>query len=120
MWLNIYGRAQYFPPSLKALYDKEIISVPGIFVCPDRARKTTGEFATDYECMLDLAGLRISEDMVSSEVPLAWDKPGNHDDGIKVVHFDSHVEFYSGKDAYQRLRKEVDAWIAEKGLKKAQ
>ncbi|MFH1730101.1 MAG: hypothetical protein ABIF82_00440, partial [Planctomycetota bacterium] len=67
-----------------------------------------------YECMLDRAGFTITEAMAGGDVPMAWDKPGNHDDGFNVVYFDSHVEFHPDDETGSGRREflaEVDAWI---------
>jgi len=117
LWMNKFGDMEKFPPSLKALQDEKIIMEPMVFICPNTTTKPVpGEFVTDYECMLDRAGFTITEAMAGGDVPMAWDKPGNHDDGFNVVYFDSHVEFQPDDRTGSERRKflaEVDAWIAE-------
>jgi hypothetical protein len=117
MWLLKYGDNTHWPPSLKALMDDGIIVEPKVFLCPacDTA-PAPGEFVTDYECVLDLVDGKVAQ-AETMDVPFAWDKKGNHHDGVNVVYFDSHVEFESGPDAYERVRQKVEAWLAERRAK---
>lgn len=116
-WLNKHGDMEKWPPSLKALVDDKIIMEPKVFICPNTTTKPVpGEFVTDYECIMDRADFPITKSMAGGAVPMAWDKPGNHDDGFGVVYFDGHVEFHRDDDTGSRRREflaGVGAWIAE-------
>jgi len=113
IWLSKHGNMEKWPPSLKALVDDEIIMEPKVFICPGTATSLVpGEFVTDYECIMDRVDFPITESMAGGDVPMAWDKPGNHYDGFNVVYFDSHVEFQPD-DRREEFLAEVDAWIEE-------
>jgi peptidyl-prolyl cis-trans isomerase B (cyclophilin B) len=114
LYMIQYGGAVWYPPSLKTLLDTGIIDEPKVFLCPaaDTGPGSAG-FVSDYESVLDRAGFPISEEMAGSMLPLAWDKKGNHDDGVNVVYFDCHVDFKAGSGEYEEVLREVDAWIAE-------
>jgi len=115
LWLSKFGDMEKFPPSLKVLQDEKIIMEPMVFICPNTTTKPVpGEFVTDYECIMDRVDFPITESIAGGDVPMAWDKPGNHDDGFNVVYFDTHVTFFSDDETGSRRQEflaEVDAWI---------
>ena len=103
-----------YPPSLKALVDDRLITWPKIFLRPRSGTKPVpGKFVSNYDSILDRVDFKLTESNVPMGLPLAWEKKYFLDDGIVVVYFDSHVEFMLGEDAFERLLKQVDDWIAE-------
>ncbi|MFH1732070.1 MAG: hypothetical protein ABIF82_10535 [Planctomycetota bacterium] len=121
LWLNKHGDQQFFPPSLKSLWDNEIVREPRVFLHPASGTKPVpGKFVTDYECILDLVGGKVGEAEAPGSLPLAWDKRPFSPGGRNVVFIDSHVEFVR-EARFRRLKKDViDPWIAKhKGKPKA-
>jgi len=58
--------------------------------------------------------IKLDDDFIGSASPAACDKHTNHDDGVNVVFFDSHVEFAPGGQMFvgnntgnSRLEKEL-------------
>lgn len=121
IWQEKFGWPEkQYPRSLEALHNSGIIQDPKLFLCVDTGRKPKkGLFLTDYECILERAGLTITESMRTpeaplSDVPLAWDKSGNHPDGFWVVHFDFGQRFIEDDEhgaARRKFLANVDAWI---------
>jgi len=94
LWLLKHGGNTTYPPSLKALMDKEIIGEPKLFIHPSSSRKPRkGEFYSDYDSILDMVGRQLTEAEAPMNLPLAWEKRNFSGDGRNVVFFDSHVEF---------------------------
>ncbi len=114
LWLGKYGEQKYFPPSLRSLWDSGIFDEPKIFVAPgSKTRSRRGEFATDYESILDMLGFSPMEAEAGMDVPLAWDKKGVHTDGRNVVFFDSHVTFYPEHRFQTLMKEEIKPWVAK-------
>jgi len=90
---------------------------PAVLRCPGRAQAPPATGETDYESLFDRAGFRIRGPLPGpADVPLAWDKPGNHPDGFHVVFFDGHAVFFGDDETgaeWARFQARVDAWIAE-------
>jgi len=55
-----------------------------------------------------------TESDLTSSTPMACDAEGNHNDGINVVYFDSHVEFLP--DAGQYVGETTGVTTAQKAL----
>ncbi|MFO7898826.1 MAG: hypothetical protein R6V58_07160 [Planctomycetota bacterium] len=126
-WSVQFGDSgKFYPPSLRELYDTGIVPALQAFFCPATGRrprrdaKGRWQFETDYECALDLIPGKIPTDQVSDSLtPFAWDKPGNHPDGVVVVvYFDQHIDFISGPNPYERIRRDIEAGLSEELKKK--
>ena len=115
-WRERRGASLWYPRSLKALVDDDVLQSRWQLLCPSRDVRRVmpeGHF-TDYEALFDRAGFEIRTWMVSGGLPLAWDKLGNHPDGFHVVVFGGDAEFVVDDEKGSRRREllaEVDAWI---------
>ena len=112
LWLNKYGDQQFFPPSLKSLWDGKIVREPRVFLHPaSGTRPVPGKFVTDYDCILDLVGRKVGEAEAPGSLPLVWDKRPFARGGRTVLFFDAHVEFVR-EARFRRLKRDViDPWV---------
>ena len=114
IWLTKFGGDEYFPPSLRSIWDSEIVREPKLFVSPStKTRSRAGEFATDYECIMDMLGFSPTESEAGSGIPMIWDKQGVHRGGRNVVYFDSHVTFMSEWQFQQLMEKTIKPFVAK-------
>ena len=113
MWLFKFGDNKYFPSSLRSLVDDGIITDAAVLLCPDRRTHGSSHAdVSDYVCILELVGRKVTEQELTSSTPLAWDKAGSHHDGRNVVFADSHVEFIVN-EKWPKVQAQIDAWVAE-------
>jgi prepilin-type processing-associated H-X9-DG protein len=89
----------YFPPGnnaqgLEKLRSLDYLTDYGVYVCPKkRTRRGTEGHLAEASCgYIYLGGFK---DDGSGDVPLAFDKPGNHPDYVNVLFIDGHVKGYS-------------------------
>lgn len=111
LWMGKHGNDNTYPPTLKDLLDKKLITDPGLFLHPGSDTKLEeGKFVSDYESVFDRAGFTLTKAMVSPELMMAWEKTSVYGDGRNVVFFGGHVEFVS-EERFKELMKQVDDWI---------
>ena len=114
IWLTKYGGDQYFPPSLRSLWDSGIVREPKLFVSPTtQTRSRRGEFATDYECIMDMLGFSPTEAEAASDIPMIWNKRSVHRRGRNVVYFDAHVRFMSEWQFQRLMEKTIKPFVAK-------
>jgi prepilin-type processing-associated H-X9-DG protein len=120
MWALNNGDNQYFPPTLRSIWDAGIIDEPRVFLSPSANTVMEGEeFISDYEYIGDLLGRAFSEAEAKANMPLAWDKEGLLPDGRNVVFVDGHVEFIP-EGQFQRMMEEtILPWVEEMKKKPA-
>jgi len=116
-WLSRKGHGQFYPPSLKSLFNDGVITERRTFVCPadSEPRHEQGSFACDYDSLFDRAGSRISRQAIQPELPLAWENRDFYPllgDRRSVVFFDGHTEFVTA-DRFRELMKTADKWVEQ-------
>ena len=97
---------------LDQLRSSGFLTYPKIYVCPSTDTKPAnkGEALTEDTVSYVYFG-GFSED-ASIDIPLAFDKPGNHDEYVNILFIDGHVKGYAGsnfntcKDVVQFLLKQ--------------
>ncbi len=120
LWLAIEGGNQFYPPSLKALWDDGVIEVPEIFICPGSGTKLKpGKFVSDYESIMSRFGGKVPEEITQADLPIAWEKKAFFPGGRCVAFFDCHVEFVS-ETQFRQLMQRVDRWLAKHKPQKKQ
>jgi len=119
LWLNKYGGAVKYPPSLKALLDNEIITEPRLFLHPSRTHLAKQKvFVTDYDSLWDRVGHSLTDQETPVSMPAAWEKRTFYRDGGRNVAFvDSHVEYVSPR-GFQQLMQQVDKFVAKHKARK--
>ncbi len=85
---------------LKLLREKDYISDPAVFVCPEDGNRTPAADSgalTEANCSyIYFGGLKLGEIKNPAQYPVIFDKPGVHEDGELHVGFaDGHVATYS-------------------------
>jgi hypothetical protein len=81
------------PDRLQTLADEGMVP-PDLFRCPATGRGAVSPDRTDAESdyVYVGAGRDVFQAQNPSEIPLVYDKPGNHPDGsVCVVYMDGHV-----------------------------
>ncbi len=115
LWQAKHGDNTFYPPSLKDLLDKKLITDPKVFLHPGGDTKLEeGKFVSDYESAFDRAGFKLTEQMMPPSLMLAWEKTSVYGDGRNAVFFDSHVEFLTEKQFAEHLKKLDDALAKHK------
>jgi prepilin-type processing-associated H-X9-DG protein len=114
MYSNVYD--EKFPEldgaaGLDLLRSKKFLMNPKVFVCPSASTNSAG------------AGMPLTEDTVSyvyfggfteadsADIPLAFDKPGNHDRYCNILFLDGHVKGYAGNH-FNSCRETVEYLIS--------
>ena len=80
---------EQYPSNLSELKDAYLDDL-AVFKCPSSANPVPSDPAGgDYELKTGLSPTSKSTE------PLAQDKPGNHPDGVNILHVGGHVDFQS-------------------------
>ena len=98
----------YFPnEGWEQLRTNDYLTDYGVYNCPssDTPKGKDNEKLT-YE-MVDYIYQKGLKDSDDSKTPLAWDKPGMHEDYGNVLFLDGHVKGFAGED-----------WMEQAGIKK--
>ncbi len=114
-WAAVHGDdGTFYPPSLRALLDDDVIAFPEAFICPASGNEPQPDrFVSDYDSVLDRAEFQVRTSAVLDFLlPLAWDKENFHGDGRVVVFFDQRAEF-ADEARFEELMQKVDNWIRE-------
>jgi len=110
-YLLKFGNNESYPLSMQEIYERGITPEPKLYLKPGSSTEVkAGKFATDYDCILDRVGKKVSESDATPDVPMAWDKVSFPDSGRNVVFFDSHVE-YMLPGQFEELMKKTEAWV---------
>ena len=122
LWTTIKGDHRFYPPSLQALLDDDVLPNPSLFIHPGGDSKLQpGQFVCDFDSLLDLAtraGVRLTVDNVGPELMMAWDKRQFVPGGRSVNFADGHVRFLPEAE-FQRRLEELKRWLAEQKAKAA-
>ena len=105
------GDGIHYPRTMAELYTSGMIPDPTVFLCPDD--KSPVELAeglkTSYESALDLAPAPF-DDGVPDDLPIFWDKPGNHEGGRNVCTFSVRASFLT-EDEFQNELARLKAYF---------
>jgi len=102
-YIDSVGEHRFLPPSLKALMDKEIITEPGVYVCPVDQTAAPGWYCS-YESIFDLTEKKLT-DRLPLDTMMVWDSEPRHRGGRNVLFFDGHVEYLREADFQKALAK---------------
>lgn len=105
-YMDRFGEQKFYPKSLDELRTKGVVAPVAfwIFRCPDDrnpVRRPDGTLSS-YECMFDIVPNRLTDD-IPGDLPMIWDKKGNHRNGRNVCFVDTYIEFVSEKDFQQMI-----------------
>lgn len=115
-WSLQYGnKGEFYPPSLRALYEDGVVEGTKAFVCPSSETEVRdGQFVSDYQCILDFVEGTVPTALVcDSTTPFAWDNTASRHGGVCVVYFDQHVDFIEGDDALEKVYGKVYKCLRE-------
>jgi|GEM_PF-2995981 len=101
-YLASVGGHRFYPPDLKALMDKEIITEPGVFVCPLDPVEAEGWYCS-YESIFDLTDEKLTDDLPADTL-MVWDNAPRHG-GRCVSYADGHVEYMTELNFQAQLAK---------------
>lgn len=91
--------ADFFPPEnnaagLEKLRSLDYLTDYGVYLCP-QTRKSRGTSGPITDKICDYIYLGGSKEGENPDIPLAFDKPGNHTNYINVLFLDGHVKGYN-------------------------
>jgi prepilin-type processing-associated H-X9-DG protein len=93
------------------LRNSDYLNDYGVYVCPfarHKRGKDDQKLTEDIVSYIYKGGYQDSDKKEASKIPIAWDKPTNHENYGNVLFLDGHVEGFKGAD-----------WMEQAGIKKS-
>jgi len=113
LYIDEKGRHRFYPNKLEDLLTQGVVAERSLFICPcSRDVPRPDAFVCSYESILDLTEKRLTATTIPSDMPLAWDKRGNHRSGRCVVYADSHVDFLD-EERFQKEYARMMKWLKQ-------
>ena len=122
--LKLYARNydDMLPPSgvagLNILVKKDYLADPNVYVCPSSENVTAeyGSPLTEKNCSYVFIG-DINEAEYPADMPIAYDKDGNHRNYVNFLFLDGHVKGYVRQDDIRKNIEYMHKCLEEHGRK---
>jgi prepilin-type processing-associated H-X9-DG protein len=102
-YFDSIGDHRHYPPSLKALFDDEVIMEPAVFVCPDDETPDEG-WHCSYDSIFDMTDEKLTGPL-RADLMMAWDNEPRHGEGRCVVFVDGHAKYLKEAEFQRRLER---------------